>query len=67
MRGGTPYPRLANAANGGGRHSGVTRWGQIGFRSASVNVPSGVDIITKSVILFFYTKINIYIYKIKYL
>jgi len=40
MRGGTPYPRLANAANGGGRHSGVTRWGQIGFRSASVNVPS---------------------------
>lgn len=40
MRGGTPYPRLANAANGGGRHGGVTRWGQIGFRSASVNVPS---------------------------
>ena len=40
MRGGTPYPRTANDANGGNRHSGVTRWGQIGFRSAAVNVPS---------------------------
>ena len=40
MRGGTPYPRLANAANGSNRHNGKTRWGQIGFRSATVNVPS---------------------------
>ena len=40
MRGGTPYPRLANDANGGNRHNGKTRWGQIGFRSATVNVPS---------------------------
>ena len=40
MRGGTPYPRLANAANGGGRHGGITRWGQLGFRAASVSVPS---------------------------
>ena len=39
MRGGTPYPRLANTANGGGRHNGVTRWGQLGFRAASVSVP----------------------------
>ena len=39
MRGGTPYPRLANSANGGGRHNGVTRWGQLGFRAASVSVP----------------------------
>ena len=40
MRGGTPYPRLANSANGGGRHGGITRWGQLGFRAASVSVPS---------------------------
>ena len=39
MRGGTPYPRLANSANGGGRHNNVTRWGQLGFRAASVSVP----------------------------
>lgn len=39
MRGGTPYPRLADAANGGNRHSGITRWAQVGFRSAGVAVP----------------------------
>ena len=30
MRGGTPYPRLANSGNGGGRNS-ITRWGIIGI------------------------------------
>ena len=30
MQGGTPYPRLANAANGGGRNS-ISRWAIIGI------------------------------------
>ena len=30
MKGGTPYPRLANSSNGGGRNS-ISRWGIIGL------------------------------------
>ena len=30
MKGGTPYPRLANASNGGGRNS-ISRWAIIGI------------------------------------
>lgn len=33
MKGGTPYPRLANAANGGNRHSGISRWAIIGIKA----------------------------------
>jgi hypothetical protein len=32
MKGGTPYPRTADAANGGGRNS-ITRWGIIGIKA----------------------------------
>ncbi len=39
MRGGTPYPRLANADNGGGRNS-RSRWGIFGIRSHDFPVPS---------------------------
>tara|TARA_B100000131_G_scaffold117957_1_gene114962 strand:+ start:1007 stop:2686 length:1680 start_codon:yes stop_codon:yes gene_type:complete len=42
MRGGTPYPRLANSANGGGRNS-ENRWAIYGLRSNVIadggNVP----------------------------
>ena len=32
MKGGTPFPRLADAANGGGRN-GITRWAIIGIKA----------------------------------
>jgi hypothetical protein len=33
MKGGTPYPRLADAANGGGRHNNISRWAIIGIKA----------------------------------
>lgn len=39
MRGGTPYPRLANNDNGGGRNS-RSRWAIFGIRSHDFPVPS---------------------------
>lgn len=39
MRGGTPYPRLADADNGGGRNS-RSRWGIFGIRSHDFPVPN---------------------------
>lgn len=33
MQGGTPYPRLADGANGGNRHSGITRWASIAIKA----------------------------------
>lgn len=33
MKGGTPYPRLADATNGGGRHSDISRWAIIGIKA----------------------------------
>lgn len=32
MKGGTPYPRTADATNGGNRHSGITRWAIIAIK-----------------------------------
>lgn len=32
MKGGTPYPRTADATNGGGRNS-IERWGIIGIKA----------------------------------
>ena len=39
MQGGTPYPRTANAANGGARHGGITRWGIIGVKGNDYTSP----------------------------
>ncbi len=33
MKGGTPYPRLADATNGGGRHNNISRWAIIGIKA----------------------------------
>lgn len=33
MKGGTPYPRLADSNNGGNRHSGITRWAIIAIQA----------------------------------
>ena len=39
MRGGTPYPRLANSANGGGRNS-ISRWAIYGIKAHDFPVPN---------------------------
>jgi len=39
MRGGTPYPRLANSANGGGRNS-ISRWAIYGIKANDFPVPN---------------------------
>jgi len=33
MKGGTPYPRLADSTNGGNRHDNITRWAIIGIKA----------------------------------
>jgi hypothetical protein len=33
MKGGTPYPRLADSYNGGNRHAGVNRWAILAFKA----------------------------------
>jgi len=33
MKGGTPYPRLADPTNGGGRHNDISRWAIIGIKA----------------------------------
>lgn len=39
MRGGTPYPRTANTANGGGRNS-ISRWAIYGIKAHDFPVPN---------------------------